>query len=222
MERTVPWCFGCTSGLQLLSSQTLGTLFKISLFYFLSLLWFLQIATCKFHFVIRSVKKDHFHPPFFWESSVFWKAISCSSTPSYWQTQVLVRNLLSSSFSRSFHWRAYSGCVLVIQSCPTLCDPMDCSPPGSSVLGILQARLLKWVAMPFSRESSQPRDQTQVSLIAGRFFTIWASREAQAYFVCLSAKWGADRDAWKEGTSPQTPNSTQSQSVYLCEDTGSS
>ena len=61
---------------------------------------------------------------------------------------------------------------LVAQSCLTLCDPMDCSLPGPSVHGILQARILEWVAMPFSRESSQPRDQTQVSLIAGGFFAI--------------------------------------------------
>ena len=53
---------------------------------------------------------------------------------------------------------------------------MDCSPPSSSVYGILQARMLEWVAIPFSRGFSQPRDQTQVSCIAGRFFTIWAPR----------------------------------------------
>ena len=63
-------------------------------------------------------------------------------------------------------------CVLVAQSCPTLCNPMDGSPPGSSVHGILQARILKWIAIPFSRRSSQPRDQTRVSCIAGRFFTV--------------------------------------------------
>ena len=56
--------------------------------------------------------------------------------------------------------------VEVIQSCPTLCDPMD-----YTVHGILQARILKWVAFPFPRGSSQPKDQTQVSHIAGRFFT---------------------------------------------------
>ena len=55
-----------------------------------------------------------------------------------------------------------------LQSCPTLCDPMDCSPPGSSVHGILQARILEWVVMPFSRGSSQPRDRTRVSCTAGR------------------------------------------------------
>ena len=52
----------------------------------------------------------------------------------------------------------------------SLCDPTDCSLPGSSVHGILQARVLEWVAMPFSKGSSQPRDQTQVSCFAGRFF----------------------------------------------------
>ena len=61
---------------------------------------------------------------------------------------------------------------LVAQSCLTLCDPMDYSPPGSSVHGILQARVLEWVAMLSSRGSSQPRNQTQVSHSAGRFFTV--------------------------------------------------
>ena len=60
-------------------------------------------------------------------------------------------------------------CVLVAQSCLTLCDPLDCRPPGSSVYGILLARLLEWVAIPFSRGSSQPGDRTWVSCIAGRF-----------------------------------------------------
>ena len=60
----------------------------------------------------------------------------------------------------------------------TLCDPMDCSPPSSSVHGILQARILEQAAIPFSRESFQLRDQIWVSRIAGSFFTIWATREA--------------------------------------------
>ena len=59
--------------------------------------------------------------------------------------------------------------VLVAQSCPTLCNPVDCNPPVSSVCGILQARILEWVAMSFSRGSSWLRDQTQVFCIAGRF-----------------------------------------------------
>ena len=74
----------------------------------------------------------------------------------------------------------------VAQSCPTLCDPIDCSPPGSSLHGILQARILEWVAISFSRGSSQPRDRTQVSHIAGRLFNLWATREAQQF--SLAAK----------------------------------
>ena len=66
--------------------------------------------------------------------------------------------------------------------CPTLWDPMDCSPPDSSVPGILQARTLEWVAIPFCRGSSWPRDQTWVSCMAGRFFTIWATWEAPNLF----------------------------------------
>ena len=69
--------------------------------------------------------------------------------------------------------------VLVAKSCQTLCDPMDGSPPGSSVHGIFQARILEWVAIPFSRGSSQARDWDCVSCTAGWFFTIWATREAQ-------------------------------------------
>ena len=63
----------------------------------------------------------------------------------------------------------------VAQSCPTLCDPVDCSPPGSSLHGILQARILEWVAISFSRGSSRPRDQTRVSRIVGRRFNLWAT-----------------------------------------------
>ena len=71
-------------------------------------------------------------------------------------------------------------CVLVAQSCATVCNPVDCSFPGSSVHGILQARVLEWVAFPFSKGSSQPWDWTQIPSIAARFFTIWATREASS------------------------------------------
>ena len=70
----------------------------------------------------------------------------------------------------------------VTQSCATLWDLMNCSLPGSSVHGLFQARVLEWVAISFSRGSSQPRDWTQVSHIAGRCFTIWATREAWNIF----------------------------------------
>ena len=66
----------------------------------------------------------------------------------------------------------------VAQLCPTLYDLMD-----YTVHGILQARILKWVALPFSRVSSEPRDQTQVSHIAGRFFTSWTIREAHSQIL---------------------------------------
>ena len=62
--------------------------------------------------------------------------------------------------------------VLVAQSCLTLYDTMDCSPQGSSLHGILQARILEWVVISFSRGFSQPRDRTWVFHIAGRLFTI--------------------------------------------------
>ena len=64
----------------------------------------------------------------------------------------------------------------ITQSCPTGCDPW------TTVHGILQARILEWVAFPFSKGSSQPKDRTQVSHIAGRFFTSWATREVQEYW----------------------------------------
>ena len=83
-------------------------------------------------------------------------------------------------------WRLYSGwggkqrkyiihrCCSVAKSCLTPCDPMNCSLPGFSVYVVLQARLLEWVAIPFLRGSSLPRDWTRVSCIAGRCFNLWA------------------------------------------------
>ena len=74
--------------------------------------------------------------------------------------------------------------VLVAQSCPTLCNPMDCSPPGSSVHEIFQARILEWVAISFSSGSSQPRDRTWVFCTAGRFFANWAT------IYAMYLRWG--------------------------------
>ena len=68
-------------------------------------------------------------------------------------------------------WKCYS--------CPTLCNPMDCSPPGSSVHEILQGSILEWVAIPFSRGSSQPRNWTQVSWVVSIFSTVWVTKEAK-------------------------------------------
>ena len=77
-------------------------------------------------------------------------------------------------------------CVLVAQSCLTLCDPMDCSPQGSPLHGIRQSRILEWVAIPFSRGSSWPRSRTWVSCIVGGFFTIWATSYLRARISVLS------------------------------------
>ena len=120
----------------------------------------------------------------------FW---SCTSKYSCWrQTLTDVRHLPFSPPSTKIPFRTLRRVarrlkeVLVTQSCPTLCDPMDCSPPGSSVHGILQARILEWVAIPFARGSCWSRDQNQISCIAGRFFIIWATREVpEGYLVKL-------------------------------------
>ena len=71
----------------------------------------------------------------------------------------------------------FTMCVFVAQSCPTLCNRTVCSP----VHGILQARILEWIAIPFSRGTFQPRDQTLVACITGRVFTIWATEKSQVY-----------------------------------------
>ena len=78
-------------------------------------------------------------------------------------------SVVSLLYKQHFHnvWSLVK--VLVVHACPTVCDPMDCSLPAYH--GILQARILEWVAIPFSRGSSQPRDRTQVSCIASGFFT---------------------------------------------------
>ena len=85
---------------------------------------------------------------------------------------------------REYEWGKW-GCfqseevkVLVTQSCPTPWDPINCNPPGYSIHGILQTRILDWVAISFSRGSSRSRDRTGASCIAGRCFTIWVTREA--------------------------------------------
>ena len=90
-------------------------------------------------------------------------------------------SLVGGFFTTSTTWEALlwvGGWVLVALLYPTLCKPMDCSLPGSPVHRILQARIMEWVTIPFSRGSSQPRDRTQVLCIADRFFTTWATREA--------------------------------------------
>ena len=92
---------------------------------------------------------------------------------------------------------SYCYCCLVTKSGPTLCYPMDYSPLGSSVHGILQAKILEWVSILFSRGSSWPKDWTRVSFIASRFFTIWATR-------LQTGKWNWELSYfhWKEAFKP--------------------
>ena len=134
-------------------------------------------------------------PNTFWPSSLIDSFYSCKSGLTYlignfWKNDHL--GLLSTALSFILlrassppclnRWSSYLGMwggklkVLVAQACPTLCDPVDCSPPGSSVHEILQARILEWVVISYSQGSSTPRDRTQVSCTAGRFFTIWVTR----------------------------------------------
>ena len=88
---------------------------------------------------------------------------------------------------RLHHPKQSENCVkvLVTQSWTTLCNLLDCSQPGSSVHGILEAKILDWAAIPFSRGSSGPRDQTQVSRTAGRFSTLWAPRKPKGTIAAL-------------------------------------
>ena len=131
------------------------------------------------HFLLQgkqsetSLKEEQQQPP----HNLHWSLLPCSSglghfcvilkpqNSSLWVLKRSKRNLPSVQFSS------------VAQSCPTLCDPMDCSLPCSSVHGIFQAIILEWIAISFSRGSSRPRDRTQVSCIVDRRFTIWATRE---------------------------------------------
>ena len=86
----------------------------------------------------------------------------------------IISNLLNLNSKFSTYWLSLFS--EVTQSCPTLCNSMDCSLPGFSVHGILQARILEWVTISFFRGSSRPRDRNQVSHIAGRHFSLWPTR----------------------------------------------
>ena len=98
---------------------------------------------------------------------------------------------------RAFKWKRW-GEGEVAQSCPTLCDPVDCNLLDFSVRGILQARILEWIAISFSRGSSWPRDRTQVSRIGGRRFNLWATREALVQSMGLQIVGHAERLNWTE------------------------
>ena len=134
-----------------------------------------QEAGCRIELSLKS--RCGFFPKF---SSMLWLHYFLLSLPS-----VLGVGPLRFHFSREILFSHPTGGtqwsdkvkVLVSQSCPTLCDPMDCSLPGSSVHGILQGRILEWITFPFSRGSFWPRDRTWFSFTAVRFFIFWATKE---------------------------------------------
>ena len=90
------------------------------------------------------------------------------------------------------------------------CNTIDCNPSGSSVHGILQARILEWVAISFSRRSCQPRDQTWVSHIAGRCFTIWATREVKLENEKILV------NPWNFENSGQRHSNVITEYIYMC------
>ena len=100
-------------------------------------------------------------------------------------------SILNNVYMETFLYLCARACMWLVVSD---CGPTDCSPPGSSVHGILQERGLEWVAIPFARGSSWPRDQTRVSCIAGRFFTIWAT--VPLYRLTDVAVWVLIQKAW--------------------------
>ena len=123
------------------------------------------------------------------QTGLKWRSSSSSSS------SMVQRNLLKTILENNIKIIHIYVCVYVCvcaQSRLTPCDPKDCSPPGSSVRGMLQARKLAWVSNSFSRWSSQPRDGTQVSCNAGRFFTLWATNEALNKSINIKKNTSAD------------------------------
>ena len=93
-------------------------------------------------------------------------------------TYLLIHECFPTSTSPTLTFCMTMCCAKSLQLGLTLCDPVDCRPPSSFVPGISQARILEWIAIPFSTGTSGPRDRTFISCIAGRLFTIWAARRA--------------------------------------------
>ena len=155
----------------------------------------MNIKHCRIYsqIIIKSRPDLSLHVPSFefWSLAfIFSKAISEAKllgSDNYWtgwRTKTLQDKQIISSCP--LKWK-----VKVAQSCLTLCDPMDCSLPGSSVHEVLQARILEWVAVPFCRGSFQLR--TQVSRTAGEFFTIWATREDLLHLKsCIKSRYDSE------------------------------
>ena len=130
------------------------------------------------------------HPAVPWELMIVMKKLSKTQWSFWAQKPICVSCFLfvgNRLYSASMTFSVFQ--VLLAQSRPTLGDSMDCSPQGSSLHGVLQVKILEWVAAPFSSGSSWPRDWALVSCIAGGFFTNWATRELQRADQ-IFANWG--------------------------------
>ena len=160
------------------SSQQISPLvnFQLDSFYFLLSKHLLSLQQCQENMGNRHRKYRHscFLGPkglfYSWSSAVVLTLLDIKITLDYCLKcgfgRSLPQNLISAVLGFQFSFS------LVAQSCPTLCNPVDCRLPGSSIHGIFQARVLEWVAISFSRGSFLPRDRTQVSHIVGRHFTV--------------------------------------------------
>ena len=98
--------------------------------------------------------------------------------------------------------RFHAAAAKLLQSCPTLCDPIDSSPPGSSVHGVFQPRILEWVAISFSRGSYQPRDRTLIACVVDRLFI--TEPPGKPMYTRLDFKWITNKDLlYSTGNSAQ-------------------
>ena len=125
-----------------------------------------------------------------WWAERNWGARMLVLVASLWKSHISLTHFISQNMPWEPIWVQRVN-VKVAQLCPTLWDPMKCSQAVSSVRGILQARILEWVAIPFSRGSSQPQDQTRVSCFVGRLLTIWAT---QRWVCIIFSKGGHSRE----------------------------
>ena len=126
------------------------------------------------------------------------------------------RSIFNSSHTFLTTYKSEKAKVLVTQSCPTLSDLMDCSPPGSSVHGISQARILEWVAISFCMGSSWPRNGTRVSCIASSLLTIWdGSPNALSYSHTIALQFTPTHLFPHLDLHPLLPEFSQEFPIYL-------
>ena len=119
--------------------------------------------------------------------------LHCRQILYHWATWETIHTYMHTN--RCVYIRMYSVCVGA-QSCTTLCNPMDCSPPGSSVHGILQARILEWVAISYSKRSLWPRDWTHVSCVAGFTAEPLGKPSASLYKISFNLWWWCSATAY--------------------------